>query len=324
MRYGIRSWGGSSGLSVSFIQPLQRAWERARRMLFTRFDIEKWLVLGFAAFLAGLADIGFASGVESRWSFPFRARSWDDWSLFGFSRWDLQSGWIFFLAPLIIFAVALALVLLWVGSRGKFIFLDGVVRDRAAIVEPWRQYKRVGDSLFLWRIGLWLVCLLSWGVFVAPLLFTLRWGGGGDVGPWLVLPLVGVMLLALLLGIVLAFVLLYLESFVVPIMYARDLSSTAAWGHFLPLLKRNVADFVLYGIFVLLLCIAVALSLAALTLATCCVILPLLALPYINRVVLLPLSVTYRLYSLEFLAQFGPDYFSLPQLQVQPPPRTSL
>jgi uncharacterized membrane protein YccF (DUF307 family) len=43
-------------------------------------------------------------------------------------------------------------------------------------------------------------------------------------------------------------------------------------------------------------------------LATCCVGWILLAIPYISTVVTLPAWYTYRAYSLEFLAQLGPEY----------------
>ncbi len=37
---------------------------------------------------------------------------------------------------------------------------------------------------------------------------------------------------------------------------------------------------------------------------TCCIV----ALPYVGTVILLPLYVTYRLFSVEFLAQFDPGF----------------
>jgi hypothetical protein len=37
---------------------------------------------------------------------------------------------------------------------------------------------------------------------------------------------------------------------------------------------------------------------------TCCIV----GLPYVGTVILLPLYVTYRIFSLEFLAQFDPEF----------------
>src|SRR5678815_5299498 len=50
------------------------------------------------------------------------------------------------------------LLLLWVNSRGRFIFLDDVVHQRAAIVEPWRRFARRGNELFFFMV----VSLLLW------------------------------------------------------------------------------------------------------------------------------------------------------------------
>lgn len=299
-------------MSVSYLEPLRRAWSRAREMLFTRFTIEKWLVLGFAVFLAGLVDPGLPSAVELRWDLPLRVHGWDEASLFGIPLPELGTVWAIFVAPLLVIALAVGLALLWVGSRGKFIFLDGALNDRARIVEPWHRFKRLGDSLFLWRLGLWLACGVAWAVIVVPAMVVLHWSGEDGPGPWAVLPLFSLVVVGMMLAVVAAFVVLFLDSFIVPIMHASGVGSRAAWAQFLPLLKDHLADFILYGLFVLLLCIAVGLLLLAVTLATCCIVVPLLAVPYVNRVVLLPLSLTYRLYSVEFLAQFGPQYVAAP------------
>ena len=65
---------------------------------------------------------------------------------------------------------------------------------------------------------------------------------------------------------------------------------------------------VLYGFFVLLLSMGFAIVSMLACLLTCCIA----ALPYIGTVVLLPLWVTYRYLSLEWLAQFdsGFDVFT--------------
>jgi len=37
-------------------------------------------------------------------------------------------------------------------SRGKFMFLDNVVHDRAEVSQPWQDFRRLGNSLFLGSI----------------------------------------------------------------------------------------------------------------------------------------------------------------------------
>jgi len=106
------------------------------------------------------------------------------------------------------------------------------------------------------------------------------------------------------LGIVAAFVALLLEGFVIPIMYKFDLKATEAWRYFLPWLKSRPLPFLLYGLFVLALGFVAVVFFGLICVLTCCVV----ALPYVGTVILLPIWVTYRLFSVEFLAQFDPGF----------------
>jgi len=108
--------------------------------------------------------------------------------------------------------------------------------------------------------------------------------------------------------IIVAYTTLFLEAFVVPIMYRLGIPATAAWREFLPILQAQALPFILYGLFVLALFIGVGLGIAAVGFATCCIGFFLLWLPYIGVVFLLPLHVTYRLLGPEFLAQFDPRF----------------
>ena len=42
-------------MTIQYIEPLNRAWGRMKTALFKPFDIHKWFVVGFNAFLAGIA-----------------------------------------------------------------------------------------------------------------------------------------------------------------------------------------------------------------------------------------------------------------------------
>jgi len=308
-------------LAISYTWPLGRAWDRARGMLFTRFDLEKWLVLGFAAFVAGLVDTGFGRGAQLRGSGPWRFENWADATFLGAAHSGSDFTWPFILGPLALVAFAVLIALLWVSSRSKFVFLDGVLRDRSAWVEPWRRFKLLGDSLFFWRMGYWLVGLLGMGLSIAPWFGFLGWAAGGrEPGGLWILPALFLGLFATLFGIALAVVGLFLESFIVPIMYRHNLTTTAAWRHFLPLLRRNPFEFFLYVLFVILLWVVAVVSLMIVVTMTCCIALPLVAFPYIGSVVLLPLSATFRLFSVEFLAQFGPEYFNVPPVNAPTAP----
>ena len=105
-------------------------------------------------------------------------------------------------------------------------------------------------------------------------------------------------------GIVAAFVALLLEGFVIPIMYKFEIKATEAWSYFLPWLKTRPLSFFLYGLFVLGLGLCFAVFFSMICVLTCCVV----ALPFIGTVIMLPIWVAYRLFSVEFLAQFDPGF----------------
>ncbi len=293
-------------MEISYIQPLSRAFERMSRILLRPFDLVKWLVLGFSAWLANLANGG--AGGRPSWrmnankvNYPEIAsgleRSWQ--------RLVEHAIWI----PLILLGAAVVLavliLLLWLSSRAKFIFLDNVVHDRAAIVEPWGRFRRLGNSLFLWRLGFTAAFLAATLLVVAAVLVpAAATSPGAALRGLSIAAIVAAVLVMICFAVVAAYVLLFLENFVIPIMYRFDLSATAAWRAFLPWLRRHGAWFVLYGLFVLALAIPVVVAYALLVCCTCCIV----ALPYVGTVILLPLWVTYRSLGPEFLAQLDESF----------------
>jgi hypothetical protein len=309
-------------MNISFLDPLVRAWHRARTMLFGGLDVGGWFVLGFSAWVAGLADgRNSTSGLDLNWKHggqPYPG--FPDLATF-IHRVQESAPWIFLAVFGGLVALVIGILLLWLSSRAKFVFLDNVLHRRAQMVDPWNRYARLGDSLFLWRLVFSaLVFLVVLGVIIPVILAT---GIGTHFG-WSDLLTGGMVILLvfsiLLIVIPVAYVQLLLDDFIVPIMYSRNISTTAAWGVFLPLFRREFVYFILYGFLVLVLWIGVALGITFLGLATCCVGFLILAIPYINSVVLLPVSVTYRAYSVEFLGQFGGDFALIPAVEASEPP----
>lgn len=293
-------------MNIAFFEPLNRAWERMKRILWQPFDLAKWLVLGFSAWLAGLADS--AGGGGWKWmadnnDFPGR----DD--LHSNGEAFRNAGEALILVPIIVVVImavaAILLLIVWLSSRAKFIYLDNVIHNRAQIVEPWHRFRDLGNSLFLWRIGFFVACgliiLLLLLLFFAPAA-TLSFSDALAGLSYAAMAL-GVLVM-IVVGILAAYVGLFLEGFVIPIMYKFDLKATEAWRYFLPWLKTRPVPFFLYGLFVLVLGFCAVVLFGLVCMLTCCIV----ALPYVGTVILLPIWVTYRLFSVEFLAQFDPGF----------------
>ncbi len=307
-------------MRIAYLEPFERAWERMKLALFRPFDLHKWFVVGFNAFLAGLAESrngsvgGRGRGDMSFREFldlPYKAWAW----LTGHPGWAIAIG---FLAVVI---VAVGITLLWLSSRGKFMFLDNVVHNRAEIAKPWREFRKEGDSLFLWRLAFGFVAI---AIFVAFIVFFfagargLYEAGFGDRMP--VLLLVGLGLTFLLLLIIIGYISLFLNDFIVPIMARDRIPAVAAWRRFLPLLGHHPFHFILYGIIIFVLYILFVILVIVAGLATCCIGWLILVIPYIGTVMTLPVWYTFRTFSLEFLAQFGPEYQLFPAPAESPGP----
>jgi len=71
---------------------------------------------------------------------------------------------------------------------------------------------------------------------------------------------------------------------------------------------RYLGYFLLYAFLMLLLYLFVAIAVVTFGLFTCCMGFLLLIIPYVNSVVLLPISYTFRAFGPEFLGQFGEDF----------------
>ena len=139
-------------MHIAYFEPLSRAWERMKNILWRPFDLATWLVLGFSAWLASLAD--GAGGGGWKWivdeeDFPgcYNLRSADD----GFREVGEALIWLPLIFVIVMAVAAILLLILWVSSRAKFIYLDNVVHNRAQIIDPWHRFRDIGNSLFLWR-----------------------------------------------------------------------------------------------------------------------------------------------------------------------------
>jgi len=114
-------------------------------------------------------------------------------------------------------------------------------------------------------------------------------------------------LAAVVWGIACAYVSLFLDSFVVP-SCTRTNRRRRGMAPPRPWIERHFGSFLLYGLFLCGLAVALGVGVVVVGLMTCCVGLLLVVLPYVGTVILLPFLVTYRAFSLEFLAQLDAGF----------------
>ncbi|MBN2511829.1 MAG: hypothetical protein JXB18_02715 [Sedimentisphaerales bacterium] len=294
---------------ISVIDPVNKAFEKTRLILFSPFDIGKWFALGFCAWLAFLGEGGGGSGGGGdgggRPQFPSKheVRHF----------FEANMHWILPMALTIaVIILVITLGLLFLRCRGKFMFLNGVARNTDLIIQPWKDYAAQANSLFLFKLCvglLYMVCMIpiviGWLVVLVPIIHA------HEAGQLLAAAIGMICLLAsvtILLGMAFGIISKLTEHFVVPVMYIHRLRCLEAWKIFWGLLKDNLWQFFIFLLFYMVLFIGFMAIFAALGFATCCCFCCFTAIPYIGTVLLLPFYVFLRSYSALYLAQYGPQW----------------
>ncbi|MEN6308476.1 MAG: hypothetical protein ABFD91_12045 [Anaerohalosphaeraceae bacterium] len=313
--------------TISVIDPVGKAIDKTKQILFSPFDIGKWFALGFCAWLAFLGEGGGGNGGGGGGdggggsphapSVP-EIRHFLEANMY----WLLPVG-----LTILLVVVLITLVLLWLRCRGKFMFLNGVARNTDQIVVPWKNYANHGNSLFLFKLCVGLIyaacmipLIIGWIVVIIPI----------TQAEQLLVAAIGMICLltsvTLLLGLTFTIITKLTEHFVVPVMYIHQLRCMEAWRMFWGLLKNNLWRFFVYLLFYLSLVIGFGALFITLGIVTCCCFCCITAIPYIGTVLLLPFFVFLRSYSALYLAQYGPqwDVFAVsvvaPQVVPTPPP----
>ena len=285
-----------NGSKIEIFKPFGEAFELMKKILFQPFDLKKWLVIGFAAWLANLG----AGGGGGNFNYPDNrreeARKLNE-AIGQIPQPVLVTG----ICILVCLVLLLIVLFAWLRARGRFILVDCIVRNRAAVAEPWKEFRAEGNSFFLFSLLIALVVVpvivITGLVLIVPFI-----PGRGQAEPgvafWIGISLTAFISVCLIVVWALA------SQLMVPIMYRQRCRARVAFARAVHLVSSHPGPILLYVLFLLLLAVAVVMISCAVTCATCCIA----AIPYVGTVILLPIPVTFGAFSLLFLPQFGPDY----------------
>lgn len=317
---------------ISVLDPIGAAIEKTSTILFKPFDFAKWFTISFCAWLVMLSQSSLNLS-----------------SLFGhLNREDISPERVqeFVLSHLmmvigigsgiIIVSIIVRIVFLWLSSRGNFMFLSCVAQNKAEVKLPWHKYRQEGNSLFLFRLVVsvigFLVFIILAGI-VGGLIFTFR-KNGMEMTVMLVGGLTALGVVILPVGLLFSVFIKSIFDFVVPIMYLHKITCTQAWGRYWELLKNNLGKFLLYflfqivitlAIYVISLMVWVVVSFCTFLILCCCVccitnipIIGTTGLLYLTAILILPLLIFARSYSLCYLRQYGSDFDAYPAVKILP------
>jgi len=292
---------------ISVIDPIGPAFEKVKTILFRPFDLGKWFVIGFCAWLAYLGGGGGNGGGGGRGGGPSEARE-----AFGQAKeFVLENlAWIIPVALTVVaLIVVLWLVFTWLSSRGRFMFLHCVAENKAEVKIPWTKFRQHANSLFLFRIILGLIGFAAIGLPILLIIACIAMiitGDGAVVIGILGCVITGLIIIAI--SIVFAVIGKFTTDFVVPIMFLRTTSCITGWREFLTILSVNKARFALYILFQIVIALAIGALVLTAIFVTCCCAACILAIPYIGTVLMLPVLVFKRAYSLLYLGQYGSEF----------------
>jgi hypothetical protein len=207
---------------------------------------------------------------------------------------------------LVLVVLVLVVLFAWLRARGRFMFIDCIVKNRGAIAEPWHDFRKEGNSYFLFSLVVGLALFVFAVLLSVPLILLVVKGRHyffihrDQLNIYLISGIVAWAFVVILF--VLAWSLI--ANFMTPVMYRRRCRAYEAFRTVTKLIAANPGEILLYCLFLIVLALATAIVACLVTCATCCIA----AIPYVGTVILLPVFVLLRSFSLLFLRQFGPEY----------------
>lgn len=295
---------------VSIGGPLTRAWARMLLVCFQPFDLVKWLKLGFCAWLATLGEGG------GSFNSPGSHNSGSSGSGGGMGEagaWIEEYLILIIAAAVVLFLIitAILLVLAWLKARGTFMFIDGIARNRGAVIEPWKAHSSLGNNLFVVRTILSVLALFL-GILILGLGAALAYVDivAKEFGVMAIVAIIVSIGLFAVVAVVFGTIKWVLDQLVVPTMYATRGTVGQAWSQVrAEIMAPYLGAVVLFWLARLGVGIVVAIVALIAILMTCCVGL----LPYTGAVILLPLSVLMKSWSMYFVDQFGESFRIFPE-----------
>jgi hypothetical protein len=284
---------------VSPIEAAREAIEHTRRHLFP-FGFSRWLTLGFVAFLDQCGRGG------STFNVPTGGGGDRSGELERAVQWvSAHVGLVAVIAAVALtLIVAVMAVVLWLNSRGVFVYLDDVVTGRAEVSRPWREHAQRARSYFAWSFGLSLATLVAVvSILAAGGMVLVGVWRGRSLGVGAVFAVVTLGLALLVVVVIVNLLALALRDFAAPIQMCRSVPCGEAMRLVRDLVKLAPGPIALYVLLKIVFAVTLGLALILAACATCCCAL----LPVVTQTLLQPLFYFERAWSVCLLRMMGYD-----------------
>jgi hypothetical protein len=236
-------------LPFSAIDAIAPAIEHTKQQLFRPFRLGQWLRLALVGLLAGELSSGGGCNIPSVPNMNSSHRGGSIGHLPGLDGGNLAllGGMI---ATIIIAAFVLSILFLYISSVMRFILFDSVLAKECHIREGWSRRQEDGWRFFLWKMLYstitFVVLIMMLGI---PAAFAFAMGWFQDPKQHL-LPLIlgGIILFFAVVGVVIAFAVIYVltKDFVVPQMALEDIGAMEGWRRLWPMMMAEKGGYAGY------------------------------------------------------------------------------
>lgn len=244
---------------LSAIDAINPALGRVNTMLFRPFRFKTWLKIGFIGWLAGSASSAnfnynapnnLGSGSNGSWNPDIRA---------------FLNEHMLVIVGIVAFAIAIALVFIYLSCRFRFILFDSVLQTDAQIRRGWEGYRRQGHRYLGFTISLIVVSVAVLAVIVGLPLWNAYKSGifqSGNPFPAILRIFVPILLGVFAFVIVSAIITSLANDFTVPLLALDDMTIGDAWSVLRRMIASEPGAFAGYLGMKLLLSIAAAIAVA--------------------------------------------------------------
>jgi hypothetical protein len=257
---------------VSSVDVIGPAFQRMKRQLFGPFRFGQWVRFAVVGFLAG--EMGSSGGCGTRLPFDLPSQRSDQFQAPFPGAGPLA---VLSIGLLIVLAFALAILLLYISSRMRFVLFDGVVAGECRIRESWSRRGTPAFRYFVWQILIILAAIVSLCVLIGlPLLAAAGLGLFQNPRDHVLAFVFGGLALLLLLVawiVVFATVNVVAKDFVVPQMALENITAGEGWSRWWRMMKTEKGPYAGYLGMKLLLAIAAGVIFGIVTLIVIVVIL---------------------------------------------------